>query len=142
LRVREIRRDSIRILRGLLIVTALLFLPGCLMFGRRQTDQPVVPENVDKVKKGMEKREVTRLLGAPQEIIFSNKEHDPLVEHAYIYEYKVDKMTGLFFLVVNFGNLDSKRDRAIIFFNEKDQVVDVAKTLNGNEARYGFPFGR
>jgi len=116
--------------------------PGCAVMARRQTDQPVLAEKVDSVQRGMTKNQVTDILGAPQEIIFSNKEHDPLREHAYVYEYKVDVGTAIFFGVVNFGNLDAKRDRAVVFFGEDARVSNVAKSLHGAEARYGFPFGR
>ncbi len=131
-----------RIRWGLLLLTASVAGSGCAVLGRQQTDQPILAAQVDKVEKGMTKNQVTEILGAPQEIIFSNKALDPLREHAYIYEYKVQKGTAIFFLVVNFGNLDQKRDRAIVFFGDDDRVSNVARSLYGNQAQYGFPFGR
>ncbi len=125
-----------------LVAGVLLALPGCLILGRQQTDQPVVPEKVAQVQKGMTKDQVTDLLGAPQEIIFSNKALDPLREHAYVYEYKAQKATAIFLGVVNFGNLDSKRDRVVVFFGEDGKVINVGQSLYGKSARYGFPFGR
>ncbi|MGH2627950.1 MAG: outer membrane protein assembly factor BamE domain-containing protein [Anaerolineales bacterium] len=124
------------------LAAGLLSGPGCAVMARRQTDQPVLAENVAKVQQGMTKGQVTDVLGAPQEIIFSNKEHDPLREHAYVFEYKVDLGTAIFFGLVNFGNLDQKRDRAIVFFDEGGKVAHVAKSLRADQARYGFPFGR
>jgi outer membrane protein assembly factor BamE (lipoprotein component of BamABCDE complex) len=109
---------------------------------RRQTDQPIPAERVAKVEKGMTKNQVTDILGAPQEIIFSNKEHDPLREHAYVYQYSVEVGTAIFFGAVNFGNLDQKRDRAIVFFGEDGKVANVAQSLRAADAHYGFPFGR
>ena len=121
---------------------SLSLFSGCAILGRQQTDQPIPPEKVAQVKKGMTKSQVTEILGAPQEIIFSNKEHDPLREHAYVYEYKVQVGTAIFLIPVNFGNLDMKRDRCLVFFDEQGQVANVAATLRAADARYGFPFGR
>ncbi len=126
----------------LLFAIALPWLSGCLIFGRRTTDQPIDAGAVAQIKAGMSKNQVTDKLGAPHEIIFSNKEHDPLREHAYVYEYKNDAGTALFFFVVNFGNLDSKRDRVVVFFDEAGKVAYVGQSLKGGEASFGFPFGR
>ncbi len=138
-RVLELPR---RRLGGLVLLAVLAGVQGCVVFGRRQTDQPIVPERLAQVEKGMTKNQVTDLLGAPQEIVFSNKQHDPLREHAYIYEYKIERGTAILFGVVNFGNLDDKRDRAIVFFGDDDKVSNVAASLHGDQARFGFPFGR
>lgn len=129
-----------RVLPPLLIV--LLVAPGCLIMARRQKDQAFPIEEVDRVQKGMTRSQVTDILGAPQEIIFSNKEHDPLREHAYVYEHTRDKGTAIFFGVVNFGNLDMKRDRVVVFFNEAGRVSNVGASLHANESLYGFPFGK
>ena len=131
-------------IRNLLVLLAVLALagPGCAILGRRQYDQPISPEAVAKVEKGMTKAQVTELLGSPQEIIFSNKMHDPLREYAYIFEFKVQYATAIFFLVVNFGNMDEKRDRAIVFFGDDEKVSHVSKSLCAKQAGYGFPFGR
>lgn len=117
-------------------------LSSCLVMGRRQTDQPINANNVSQVKMGMSRHEVTDILGAPQEIIFSNKEHDPLREHAYVYEYERQAGTAIFFLVVNFGNLDTKHDRVVVFFDDDGKVSNVGSSLDGDQARYGFPFGK
>lgn len=135
-----INHDSFR--KAALVLAMLIVLPGCMVMARRQTDQPVSAENVERLDSGMTRQQVTDLLGAPQEIIFSNKEHDPLREHAYIYEYEQDAGTAIFFGIVNFGNLDTKRDRVVVFFNEEGLVSNVGSSLHGDEARYGFPFGK
>ncbi len=114
---------------------------GCLVMGRRQIDQPIDDNAVAAVTRGMSREQVTDLLGAPHEIIFSNREHDPLREHAYVYEFTRQKATALFFGVVNFGNLDSKRDRVVVFFDEDGRVASLGASLHGHESSYGFPFG-
>ena len=123
-------------------MVVLLTGSGCAVLGRQQTDQPVLADNVNRIEKGMTKTQVTDILGAPQEIIFSNKEHDPLTEFAYVFEYKVELGTAIFFGIVNFGNLDEKRDRAIVFFADDGTVRNVAQSLYGDQASYGFPFGK
>ena len=140
LKGREAARGRIRLLAGLLAL--LPVVQGCVVFGRTQKDHRLEPDKISQVQKGMTKEQVTNILGAPQEIIFSNKEHDPLREHAYIFEYNVQKGTAIVLGLVNFGNLDEKRDRAIVFFGQDDRVINVASSLYGEQAGYGFPFGR
>jgi len=120
---------------------AALSCAGCAVLGRAQKDHRILAEQLNEVKKGMAKEEVTRLLGAPTEIIFSNKEHDPLREHAYIFEHTTTRYTGIVFLFINFGNQDEKRDRAIVFFDEAGKVDHVGASLMADKSGYGFPFG-
>jgi len=119
-----------------------VLLPGCAVLGRQQKDHPIDRESVAKVKKGMPKEEVTEILGAPTEILFSNKEHDPLREHAYIYEHTATRYTGIVLALVNFGNADEKRDRVIVWLDENGKVSQVGASLKAEESSYGFPFGR
>jgi outer membrane protein assembly factor BamE (lipoprotein component of BamABCDE complex) len=121
---------------------AALWLAGCALMGRQQVDHRIEPQAVAEVKKGMTKEDVTRLLGAPQEIIFSNKEHDPLREHAYIFHHTTRLFTAVFFAFVNFGNYDEKTDRVTVFFDEEGKVDHVGVSLRAKDAQYGFPFGR
>ncbi len=127
-----------------LIIAALAAFsaPGCAVLGRAQKDHRISPERLAEVKKGMAKEDVTRLLGAPQEIIFSNKEHDPLREHAYVFQHATTKYPAIFFLFLNFGNQDEKHDRVVVFFDDLGRVDHVGATLVANTAAYGFPFGR
>jgi len=117
-------------------------LAGCALMGRQQLDHRLDQEAVKEVKKGMSKEDVTRLLGAPQEIIFSNKEHDPLREHAYVFLHTTRLFTAIFFAFINFGNYDEKTDRVMVFFDDGGKVDHVGVTLKANDAEYGFPFGR
>lgn len=118
-----------------------LLMPGCAVMGRRQVDHPIDREALAKVEPGMSKAEVTRLLGAPTEIIFSNKALDPLVEHAYVYEYENAHYTGIVFVLVNFGNMDEKRDRVIVWLTPDGKVEHVGSSLKARDSGYGFPFG-
>ena len=124
-----------------LAVSLMCLLPGCAVLGRQQKDHRLNAESVAKIQPGMTKAQVTDLLGAPQEIIFSNKEHDPLREHAYVFEHTATLYTAVVFVFVNFGNSDEKRDRVIVFFDENGRVDHVGASLRASEASYGFPFG-
>jgi outer membrane protein assembly factor BamE (lipoprotein component of BamABCDE complex) len=116
--------------------------PGCGILARQQKEHRIDPAALGNIKKGMEKSEVTNLLGAPQEIIFSNKEHDPLREHAYVYQYERTYYTAVSFAIINFGNMDTKKDRVMVFFDDAGRVDHVGASLHADEAAYNFPFGR
>jgi outer membrane protein assembly factor BamE (lipoprotein component of BamABCDE complex) len=117
-------------------------LSGCLIFGRQQKEHHIEPEKLAQVKKGMSKDQVTELLGAPQEIIFSNKALDPLVEHAYVYEYEVTHYTAISLAIVNFGNMDSKKDRVLVFLDPAGNVDHVGSSLYADQSAFNFPFGK
>ncbi len=115
---------------------------GCAVLGRQQKDHALDPGAVEKIERGMPKEEVVRILGAPTEIIFSNKAHDPLSEHAYVYEHTSTRYTGIVLALVNFGNIDQKRDRVVIWLDPEGRVECVGASLKADESSYGFPFGR
>ena len=124
------------------LVCVAICLSSCAVMGRRHIDHPLEAETVDRIEVNMDRKEVVEILGAPQEILFSNLEHDPLREHAYIYEYQVDAGTAIFFGVVNFGRLDSKKDRVVVFFDDAGKVSHVGASLHSQESGFGFPFGK
>jgi outer membrane protein assembly factor BamE (lipoprotein component of BamABCDE complex) len=115
---------------------------GCAVLGRQQKDHRIDAEAVMKVQKGMSKEDVVNLLGAPTEIIFSNKALDPLREHALVFEQVTTKYTGIVLLFMNFGNSDEKRDRVLVFLDDNGKVDHVGASLKAEQAEYGFPFGR
>lgn len=125
----------------LVLLLATSLLPGCAIMGRQQIDRSIKPEAVAKVQKGMAKEEVTSILGAPQDIIFSNKEHDPLREHAYVFTHQKSKYTAIFLALISFGNMDQKSDRVVVFFDEEGKVAHVGSSLDADKTNYGFPFG-
>ena len=132
---------AVRIMHCLLCVY-LLLMSGCIIMGRQQKENPIDKTMAMQIKKGMSKARVTELLGSPVEIIFSNKEHDPLREHAYIFEHTKTKYTGITFGLLSFGNVDEKKDRVVVFFDERGNVESVGTSLYSDASSYGFPFGR
>jgi len=137
-----IRRLASRLLLAGLVASVASAATGCAVMGRQQKENPVDGTRVLELEEGMDKAEVTRLLGAPTEIIFSNREHDPLREHAYVYEYVVTKYTGISFLILNFGNVDQKKDRVVVFLDDEGKVLSVGASLFSHDSSYGFPFGK
>ena len=139
MRKKPAHRHAVLVLLGL---TFFLTLPGCAILARQQKENRIDPEALSRVKKGISKAEVTDLLGAPQEIIFSNKEHDPLREHAYVYEHETTHYTGVSLVIVNFGNMSKKKDRVVVFFDEQGKVEHVGTSLNAKDSGFDFPFGQ
>lgn len=95
---------------------------------------------VQEIERGRSGRgDVIRLLGPPDEIVYSNKEHDPLFERAF--RYKRERAKRAVFFMVLFGTyrLDTKFDEVIVFFDENGIVEELGWRLDAEKARYGFP---
>ena len=126
--------------------TLFLFLfifvaPGCF-FSRSKLEAPIDPEKVSLIVAGKStKEDVVRILGAPTDIIFSNREHDALEVFAYEYTYTVNKTTGFTLIIITFLNADRKRDHVLVFFDDQGVVSSIGITLDADKASYKFPFG-
>jgi hypothetical protein len=128
--------------RLLFLVPVVLLAPGCF-FSRSKSQTPVVAADVDRIVAGRSTQEdVVRLLGAPTDILFSNREHDPLRVFAYEYAYTVTKNTGFTLILVTFLNSDTKRDHVLVFFDEKGVVSGMGRSLDADRASYKLPFGK
>ncbi len=90
---------------------------------------------------GSTRADVAKVLGAPDEIIYSNLKHDPLFERAYKYSRRRRKTT--FFTVILFSGArtDVNHDQVIIFFDDFGLVEDVAARLDMDRPRFGAPWG-
>jgi len=115
---------------------------GCVILGRQQKQNRLDPVSISQIEKGMAKEDVTALLGAPTEIIFSNHEHDPLREHAYVFEHETSHYTGVSLALVNFGDMSRRKDRVVVFLDENGLVHHVGSSLQAQDSGFGFPFGR
>lgn len=125
-----------------LVALASSLVSGCAILGRQQIDQSISPQSVDELRVGMHRSRVTEIMGAPQDIIFSNKEHDALREHAYVFEHTKTVYTFFTVLITTFGNSDTKKDRVVVFFDDQGNVSHIGASLDADKAAYGFPFGR
>jgi len=128
---------------GLIALASASVLSGCFTFGRMEEESPIDEATVSQIKAGAStKADVIRLLGAPDEVIYNNKEHDVLNEHAYVYRHGTRKVTAMFFGVISFGRYDLRSDKVMVFFDSEGKVTDVASQYRADDARFGFPFGR
>ncbi len=139
--IRNLENGSSMRTSWILLLLGTSLVPGCALMGRQQVDKRIEPQSVAQVAKGMSKEQVTSILGAPQDIIFSNKEHDPLREHAYVFTHQKTKYTAIFLALISFGNMDQKSDRVVVFFDEEGKVAHVGSSLHADRTAYGFPFG-
>jgi outer membrane protein assembly factor BamE (lipoprotein component of BamABCDE complex) len=114
---------------------------GCVL-SQSTNGTGISEEQVDAIVVGGSTRaDVATVLGAPDQIIYSNLEHDPLFERAYKYTRKRSKTT--FFTVILFSGArsDVNRDQVIVFFDDFGLVEDVAARLDMDRPRYGPPWG-
>ena len=79
-------------------------------------------------------------MGPPDEVIYSNLEHDPLFEQAYRYRRTKTKQTALFLLIFSTFNSDTKWDHLMVFFDQAGVVEHLGVRLDADEAEYGLPF--
>jgi len=94
-----------------------LFLQSCVMLGKSKDYYPFDTGQLD-----------TLILGK-----LSNG-------NAYIYRQSLSKGTGLWLVLVTFGNYDTRKDQIVIFFDKNDVMTHYGVTLDAHKAAYGLPF--
>jgi outer membrane protein assembly factor BamE (lipoprotein component of BamABCDE complex) len=123
---------------------ALLLAPslqGCVL-AQTTRGTPISDDRLVQITPGTSTREdVARLLGAPDEIIYSNFEHDPLFERAYRYERTRRKTTYFTLVIFSTARSDTNEDVVVVFFDDRGVVEDVASRLDMDRPRYGPPWG-
>lgn len=145
--------------RSLVLVLATLVLPGCIL-GRVRDEVPLDPDKVAKIVPGQStKKDVVELLGAPTYVndriglrllgkaapgagntgpLIDELIHSPL-DHSYTYEYTDTKSFALYLLIVSFTNQETKRDKVVVFFDEKGTVSHLGATFDAKNVEYRFP---
>jgi hypothetical protein len=108
---------------------------GCAVFGRGKDFVPFDENALKQVTTGKTSAsEVTRLFGPPNKIVkLSNG-------NAYIYERSIDKATGLWLVLLTFGNLDTQYDRIVFFISNNDVVTHYGSSFDSGTASYAMPF--
>ena len=108
---------------------------GCAVFGRGKDFKPFDENSLKQVTTGITSAsEVTRLFGPPNKIVkLSNG-------NAYVYERSIEKVTGLWLVVLTFGNWDTQYDRIAFFINNDDVVTHFGSSFNAETASYAMPF--
>ena len=148
-----------RFQRGLLLCcVALLLGSGCLLQKRRNRT-PIQADKVEQVQAGKTTiAEVGRLLGAPNEIIWSNgvttpvdtnrgagvvntfiADSDDQYPRVYHYAYTVEKISGFSVLLFSIMSYDTKYDDVFVFFDKNGRVTHMGTSLDSGEVSYS-PF--
>lgn len=114
---------------------------GCVL--TQTTDGTrVLDAQIEKIVVGTSTRDdVGRLLGAPDEIIYSNLVHDALFERAFSYRRSKRRTTYFTVVVFSASRSDENNDHVVVFFDDAGIVEDVASRLDMDEPRYGAPWG-
>ena len=126
--------------RWILLCSPLLSLAGCVL-AQTTTGTGLPPEQLETIVPGSSTRaDVTRLLGPPDEVIYSNREHEPLFEQAYRYRRNKTRQTAMFLILFSTYRSDTKWDHAMVFFDEQGVVEHVGVALEQEQAEYGMPW--
>jgi outer membrane protein assembly factor BamE (lipoprotein component of BamABCDE complex) len=118
----------------LFVLLLVFFLSSCAGWVKNMDYHPFDAAKLDKLIPGKSTAaQVTEILGAPSEIVkLSNG-------NAYIYRRSLSKGTGLWLLIVSFGNYDEHHDQIVIFFNKGNIMTHYGVTLDAHKATYGLP---
>lgn len=102
----------------------------------RTTDnEPLPRESLQALHPGTTTaREVVERLGAPVEVVQLGK------RSAYRYQFTSSKNAVLFLLVVVFQNVDTRADRAWLFFDENQVLTHIGTTLEAADTEYAMPW--
>lgn len=121
-------------MRSLLLVLMFVFLPACAM-ARTSENEPLEPSRLATLRPGTTTaREVVDQLGAPVDIVQLGH------RSAYRYQFSSSKRAVLFLLVVVFQNVDTRSDRAWLFFDENQVLTHMGVTLDAADAEYAMPW--
>jgi outer membrane protein assembly factor BamE (lipoprotein component of BamABCDE complex) len=113
---------------------------GCVL--SQTTDgTSITDDQVGQVVVGRSTRaDVGRILGAPDEIIYSNREHDPLFERAFRYHRTKRKSTFFTLIVFSTARADTNSDNVIVFFDDAGVVDDIGTRLDMDAPSFGTPW--
>ena len=119
----------------LCVLLLVFFLQSCAGWAKNKDYHPFDASGLDKLIPGKSTAaQVTEILGAPSEIVkLSNG-------NAYTYRRSLSKGTGLWLLIVSFGNYDKHYDQVVIFFNKNNIMTHYGVTLDAHKAAYDLPF--
>lgn len=116
------------------LLGALALSSGCFT-GRDTTNEPLDAEKIASLEPGETRAsDVVELLGAPTEVVQLAR------RSAYRYDYTNRKRYGLFLIVANFLNEDTRSDRLWVFFDENQVLSHFGATLQGDASVYAMPW--
>jgi len=113
----------------------LLCLSSACAMARTTENEPLDPLALGSLRPGVTPaQEAVQLLGAPDDIVQLGK------RSAYRYRFTNTKSAGLILIAVNFYNVDTRTDRAWLFFDENQVLTHLGVTLEGNKTEYAMPW--
>ena len=121
----------------ILALPLLLGLTSACAMGRVTENEPLDPMTLGSLRPGVTTAlEAVELLGAPDDIVQLGR------RSAYRYSFRSTKVAGLSpipFLLI-FYNVDSRSDRAWLFFDENQVLTHLGVTLEGAMNEYAMPW--
>ena len=119
----------------IVVLSMMLLCVSCAMFGKSKEHHGFDARWLDQFTPGRTKAaEVLEAFGAPSSMVkLSNG-------NAYIYERSVSKGTGIWLVLLSFGNYDTQYDRVVFFFDNEDILTHYGLSMNAEDSSYGFPF--
>ncbi|MBN2516195.1 MAG: hypothetical protein JXC33_09205 [Deltaproteobacteria bacterium] len=120
---------------AVIVLIIISLCSGCALFGKNKEFQPFDVSALNNIASGKSTAtDITALFGAPTEVVkMSNG-------NAYIYKRSISKGTGIWLVLISFGNFERQHDQIVFFFNDRDILTHYGKSLNAEKASYGFPF--
>lgn len=120
---------------AILILSMLSVCVSCAMFGKSTEYHGFDARLLDSVTPGTTTAaEVLEVFGAPSRMMkLSNG-------NAYVYERSFSKGTGIWLVVLSFGNYETQYDRVVFFFDNEDILTHYGLSMNAGDASYGLPF--
>ncbi|MCC6671382.1 MAG: hypothetical protein IT458_09995 [Planctomycetes bacterium] len=111
-----------------------LLCTGCIL-GRSTENEPLPEWAREKLVPGKTTAaEVVQLFGAPVEVVALGR------RSAWRYEFKTTKYTGFTVIVLSLGHIDTRSDRAWVFFDENQVVYAAGTTLSSHRTQYALPW--
>jgi len=128
--------SSVKFIRDSIIVLSVMLLcVSCAMFGKNKEHHGFDARWLDQCNPGTTTAaNVLELFGAPSNMVeLSNG-------NAYVYERSISKGTGIWLVLVSFGNYETQYDRVVFFFDNKDILTHYGLSMHSGDSSYGFPF--
>lgn len=118
-----------------LISTALAFFTSACFISRSSLNTPLHAQKMEQLVPGQSTaREVTELLGAPNEVVQLGQ------RTAYRYDFTTKKTAGFTVIVLTLVNDDTRSDRIWLFFDAHDVLTHTGATFEGAEPEYAMPW--
>jgi len=117
------------------VLGLMLLCAGCAMFAKTKEYHDFDARWLEQFSPGTTtSAQVVALFGAPTRMVeLSNG-------NAYVYERSVSKGTGIWLLLLSFGNYETQYDRAAFFFDNQNILTHYGVSMNTGDSSYGLPF--